>query len=190
MFQAARKNKISSVVKLFFTTFAGMLTAQAAMAAGPGMTLSYRNVIPGVTVSIKEAKTSSGEGLTSPGALAPSPDPMRHGKTLSGSDNRDLPEWVEFSWREWVYGVDNTKAELAAMPMYQRRVYIRQRIPQDVVDEVIAANRVRKPGTLAEKWLQVYLVWYPGETRVYWELNNKASEVLRSGGDQLPVTVW
>lgn len=189
MFQAARKNKISSLVKLFFTTFAGMLTAQAAMAAGPGMTLSYRNVIPGVTVYIENAKTSSGDGLPSPGALAPSPDPMRHGKTMAPT-NPGLPEWVEFAWQEWVYGVDHTKAELDAAPTYQRRVYIRQRIPQDVVDEVIAANRVRKPGTLAEKWLQVYLVWYPGETRLYWELNNKASEVLRSGGDQLPLTVW
>lgn len=102
------------------------------------------------------------------------------------SDNGALPDWVEFAWREWKYGVSHTREELAAAPAYRRRVYIRQMIPQDVVDEVVAANLARKRGTLAKKWLRVYLVWYPGETKVCWEVYED-SQVLRSCGDEMPV---
>lgn len=178
---------MSAIRTLLCALLASICSTQTAIAAGPGMTLTFRNVTPGITVAFDEAKTSSGKIFPDPGSLTPSRDPMRNGKTMAAvSDNRELPDWVDFAWREWKYGVSHTREELAAAPAYRRRVYIRQMIPQYVVDEVIAANRARKRGTSAEKWLRVYLVWYPGETKVYWELYG-ASQVLRSGGHELPV---
>lgn len=182
------KKGINSAIRTFFCALlASICSTQTATAAGPGMTVTFRNVTPGLTVAFDEAKTSSGKVFPDPGSLTPGRDPMRNGKTMSGvSDNGELPDWVEFAWREWKYGVSETREELAAAPAYRRRVYIRQMIPQDVVDEVIAANLARKRGTLAKKWLRVYLVWYPGETKVHWEVYG-GSQVLRSGGDELPV---
>lgn len=158
--------------------------------SGPGMIVTFNNVTPHTTVFIRDARLPSGKEFASPGSLSPGREPLRTGKTMGGSsDNRELPEWIDFFWLEWEYDRRHTREELSALPLHQRRVNVRDRVPQDVVEEVIASKRAAKPGKLSEKHLEFYFIWYPGETRFRWALHGQKG-VLRSGGDQFPVTVW
>lgn len=182
------KNRKSVFFRMVFVIFSSMFTAKSIAADGPGMVVSFSNVVPGTTVSIYEAKTASGQPFARPGSLAPGRIPLKNMKTSGGSsDTRELPEWAEFSWWEWEYKRSYTKEELDRAPSYKRRVPIRDRVPQDVVDEVLASNQAAKKDAPPEKYLELIFVWYPGETRVRWALWSRHSGKLRSGGDEMPV---
>ena len=102
-------------------------------------------------------------------------------------DGRDLPQWVDFEWREPGYPADlkQTLEEYRALPHKTARVLIRDRIPQSVVDELMEANRKQARGTLPDKDLAVYFIWYESGISFHWVLKRGCCETLRSGGDEI-----
>lgn len=180
------KNKMSIIGRIIFLMLPSFFSTAAAM--GPGMTITFDNVIPGIDLGVRSATTAAGDQFPTPGALSPARIPLKNGKTMSGtSDNRELPEWIEFSWKEWERGRKYTNEELSGIPVHLRRVSVRDRVPRDVVDEVISSKLAAEPGKLSDRYLELFFVWYPSETRFRWAMKNRRSDVLRSGGDALPM---
>lgn len=114
-------------------------------------------------------------------------------------DGRDLPEWVEFKWKEWPYPYpakpsdpvalhawsDQVHAMSRSLPIKHARVPVKSRVPKDVVDEVLASNRKAVPGTLPDEMLWVYFIWYETGIKFRWSLEQGCCKVLKAGGDDL-----
>jgi hypothetical protein len=163
-----------------------MASCAAAAPEGPGMTVSFGNGINGKLLIFKSARSSTGEPFVDPGGLAPDKHPEQGGKAAAASsDYRALPEWVEFEWTESDYGVKHTREELLAMPVHKARVPVRERVPQAVIDEVVAANHQRQAGQLPDKSLWVYFVWYDTGVKFRWELRSGCCQSVRAGGDAM-----
>ena len=153
---------------------------------GPGMIVTFRNVIKGKTLLFDDAVSTNGIVFPNPGGLAPESDPMQGGKTQgSAPDGLTLPEWVEFTWREPNYKEEHTYEQLKAMPRKTGRVMIRNRVPQDVVGEVIESNRRRERSKTPDKMLWVYFIWYENDIKFRWELKKDCCTILREGGDPI-----
>lgn len=72
---------------------------------GPGMTITYSNAIKGMDINFKSSRLSDGSPFPNPGGLSgasiPNDNPLSGGATMGGApDGRDLPEYVDFEWRE------------------------------------------------------------------------------------------
>jgi hypothetical protein len=169
---------------------------------GPGMTVTFNNVIKGKKVDVLRAKTSNGVPFVTPGSLGSdrSPNPMTGGKTSGAApDGRELPEWVEFEWTEWPYPSppkptdpvalqawnDRVDFLIRTLPLKRARVPVRSRVPQDVVDELLASNKRAAAGALPDERLWVYFVWYETGIKFRWSLERGCCKVLRAGGDDL-----
>jgi hypothetical protein len=153
---------------------------------GPGMTVTFRNVIKGKEILVRNAFSSSGARFPGPGGLSPQTDPLHGGATRDAApDGRALPEWVEFEWIEPIYQYEYTREQLQSMPVKKARILVRDRIPQDVVDEVMESKRLREPHKLPDKSLEVYFIWYESGIKFRWELRKGCCDVLRAGGDAL-----
>ena len=186
---------------ILMAALSACITACAAPAMdGAGMIVTFRNVINGKALLFDTAISANGIGFPNPGSLSPQADPQRGGATIGAApDGRALPEWVEFSWKEWPYpGSPMPKNQEAvklwnegvhamsrSLPRKIGRVFVRNRVPQDIVTEVMESNRHRELGKTSEKKLWVYFIWYEHEIRFRWELAQGCCTVLRSGGDQL-----
>lgn len=178
---------------------------------GPGMMLVYGSVIDGRSVSIKSATTSSGTHLTHPlrvgGRFTPG-QTWRNGgvdATMAASgDHRGLPEWVDFTWQEPSYpGLEPkdfpdrmafrqaVKEMFSKLPMKAQRLEIKRRVPQSVVDEVVASKRVAQPGSVADKTLWIFIFWTPDGVKMRWAMYDKKlarggfGAIAQEGGDDL-----
>ena len=167
---------------------------------GPGMTVTFNNVIKGKKVDVLRAKTSNGVPFPTPGSLGPHQNPMPGGATMGAApDGRELPEWVEFEWTEWPYPSppkptdpvalqewnDRVDLLIRTLPHKRARVAVRSRVPQDVVDEVLASNKRAAAGALPDEGLWVYFIWYETGIKFRWSLERGCCKVLRAGGDEL-----
>lgn len=169
-------------------------------AAGPGMIVTFNNVIKGKKVDVLQGRTSNGVPFVTPGSLGSStnPNPMSGGKIMGAApDGRELPEWVEFEWTEWPYPSPpqpkdpialqawNDRVDFLSrtLPRQRARVAVRSRVPQDVVDEVLASNKRTAQNALPDKSLWVYFVWYETGIKFRWILKPGCCKVLREGGD-------
>jgi hypothetical protein len=121
----------------------------------------------------------------------------------ASGDYRDLPEWVEFVWQESSYpgleykdfptreAFDKAYEEkYAKLPFKTQRLEIKRKVPQLVVDEVIASKRMAQPGKVADKTLWVRIFWTPDGMKLRWAMRDKKvgggfEDVVREGGDDL-----
>lgn len=169
---------------------------------GPGMIVTFNNVITGKEVDVRRAKTANGIPFVTPGSLGPDkiPHALLGGATTGAApDGRELPEWVEFEWKEWPYPYpakpsepvalqkwnDGVHAMSRSLPIKTARVAVRSRVPQDIVDEVVASNRSRELGKLPDKMLWVYFIWYETGIKFRWSLEQGCCRVRRTGGDDI-----
>ncbi len=167
---------------------------------GPGMIVTFSNGIKGKEVDVLRAKTANSIFFPTPGSLGPNKNPMTGGKTMGAApDGRELPQWVEFEWKVWPYPYPSMPAEPVALqewrdgvhamsrslPSQTARVAVRSRVPQDVIDEVLASNRKRAPNALPDKDLWVYFIWYETGIKLRWRLLQGCCKMLREGGDEL-----
>lgn len=158
------------------------------------MIVTYVSLKKGVRVNMRSAQLPSGRDFPHGGSFGPNKSWHASGKTMGASpDGRQLPEWIEFDWIERPYpeNPNETVEEYRALPRYQQRVYVRDRVPQSVVEEVLQSKRDAPPGKLPEKKLWVYLVWTDDGIRMRWQLERLPQapgeiSVLRQGGDALP----
>ena len=165
-----------------------MLNACAAPAPkGPGMIVSFGNGIAGTKVLVDDARSEDGIAFPNPGSLAPQSRPGQGKKVMGAApDGRPLPQWVEFSWIELPYESTHvrTKEELDAVPVRRARISVSERVPADVVAEVMRGNQMRKTGDEAlHLWLN--FVWQRDGIAFGWQQYRGCCTLLRSGGDQL-----
>lgn len=166
------------------------------------MTVTFSGAIKGKSIDLLNAITSNKQPFPNPGVFGPTLNPMVGGKTMGAApDGRDLPEWVEFTWKEWPYPDagppmpteaaalhawnEEVKAMSRALPIKTARVPVKSRVPQDVVDEVLTSNRRAAPGTLPDEMLWVYFIWYETGIKFRWSLEQGCCNVRKSGGDDL-----
>jgi hypothetical protein len=119
------------------------------------------------------------------------------GTSGAGPDSRGLPEWVEFKWQEIPpelqakEGQERSTEEVQELfrrlPIKTYRVYIKSRVPQEVVDEVMEAKRHRQKDKLSDKMLWLEFTWVNDEIKFGWRLTGRNRQGwlddLRSGGD-------
>lgn len=198
-----RNMNFSRMIKvLLLGVMAALMSSCAHGDGGPGMSLTYASLKKGVRIHIESAKMPDGRGFSNAGSFGPNKRWMIGGATLSAApDTRQLPEWVEFEWQEWPYpsqappnetqdeGNSRVHALARSLPRKTQRVSIRDRVPQDVVDEVIQSRRDASPGKLPEKVLDIYLVWTDQGIKFRWQLKHwpklGGHTLLRSGGDEI-----
>ncbi len=155
---------------------------------GPGMVLHFASLKQGIVVVCMGGRLPSGKRVPGPGGLSRSKDWLSGGKTEGAApDGRQLPEWVEFEWTEYPSDKDDLREELGLLPVHVERVIIRERVPQDVIDEVIRRKRATPPGKLPDKSLQLNFVWTDGGIKFRWLLREKDTpgSMSRSGGDAI-----
>ena len=169
-------------------------------ADGPGMTVTFSSAIKGKSIDLLSAISSSKQPFPNPGEFGPNANPITGGKTMGAApDGRELPEWVAFTWKEWPYPYpkapsdpvalqtwrDEVRTMSRSLPVETASVPVRARVPQDVVDEVLASNRRRAPRALPDEMLWVYFIWYDSGVKFRWSLERGCCTVLRQGGDDL-----
>jgi hypothetical protein len=170
---------------------------------GPGMTVGFDSAIYDKKVEIVSATLPNGEPFTFSGLnvwpLVGKSSSLGAVFVGASSDGRNLPEWVDFEWKEWPYpspqqpsdavGLKEWAAKIEeldrTLPHKRLRVNVRRRIPKAVIDEAIAAVVAREYGKLPEKQIWIYFVWHPNGIWFVWRLKDGTSTV-RSGGDEIP----
>ena len=179
-----------AVIKLLLAGGIGMLGAGCVEANdGPGIVLHFASLKEGVVIACTGGSLASGKRFPGPGALGRTKDWLTGGKTEGAApDGRQLPEWVEFEWTEYASDKDDSVKELGPLPVHVERVVIRERVPQDVIEEVIRSKLATPPGALPDKSLWLDFVWTDDGIKFHWRLESvKAAPeyILRSGGDVL-----
>ena len=160
------------------------------------MIITYSNWMTGKKVDFREV-TTDGPFVPSPGPLAPSKRPRQSGAVMGAApDSRGLPEWIEFRWQEWPYPGVPYPSDFAArqvwnqrvddlvhtLPIKSARVTVRQRVPADVVEQVLKS---KNGSTAVERDLAlwVFFAWHEDGVRFHWELRQGCCDVKREGGD-------
>jgi hypothetical protein len=160
------------------------------------MIVTYTSRIRGKYISIEEASLPDGKPFPHGGAIgrprAETGPWWNSGKTMGAApDGRQLPDWVEFSWAEPVYPEDRkqTLEQYRALPRKTQRVMVRERVPQEVVEEVIRSRRNAPNGKLPDTMLYIYFVWTDEGVKFHWRLRGTNSrggaDWRRSGGDEI-----
>ena len=184
-------NRMSRAVAMLIAVAMLMACAHANDPQGPGMILTFVSLKKGVRIDIDTAKLPDGRAFSHAGTFGPNKRWSNDGKTMGAApDGRQLPEWVEFEWSERIYGQRHTVEEMKALPRLHQRVVIRERVPQDVVEEVLQSARDTPRGKLPEKMLWVYLVWTDDGVKFRWAIKRQPTSpqeqwILRSGGDEI-----
>lgn len=155
---------------------------------GISLGLTYNNYRTGVKVVIKQAITDSGNSVAHAGVLSESTNPLSGATLTSTIPQRELPEWIEFTWTEFdpsTHDVRFTREQLLAMPVKKARVTIRGRVPQDVMDEVRNSPLDPTSSNLRLKSLQYYLHWTIDGVKLRWRVYQRCCTVLHEGGDTI-----
>jgi hypothetical protein len=122
-------------------------------------------------------------------------------------DGRDLPEYVDFKWREELLPQppdpapdDPTSrahqawrakwmAQLKALPIRSQRVFIRTRIPADALRTAIEANRHTPRGQLSEASIWLTFIWTENGVKLRWHVWHRLPSGLQydshEGGDEI-----
>lgn len=173
------------------------------------MTVTYTNTIKDVDVNIKSALLANRTDFPHAGALSgasgPNDNPLSGGATMGAApDGRNLPEYVDFEWRESPTSPPDptptdpfsqahkdweTKmmAEFYSHPIKKQRVFIRSRIPANVVSAVVEANRHTPKGELDEASVQVWFIWTDYGIKLRWAIWHRlgAQYYSHQGGDEI-----
>lgn len=167
------------------------------------MIVHYSSLKNGVRIYFESARLPSGQAFPHAGSVGgrgwpfPNGNPWWNtGATMGAApDDRQLPEWVEFEWIESVYPEDpaQTLEQFRALPHHTQRVLVRDRIPKEVVDEVIASKLRAPANRLPDRSLWVYFAWTNEGVKFRWALMGytadekdkfqRSMRLLRSGGD-------
>jgi hypothetical protein len=172
---------------------------------GPGMIVTFTSLKKGVSIYIESARLPSGAAFPDAGSFGPDKNWFNSGKTMGAApDGRQLPEWVEIEWQEPQYPEQKpedfpsreayshaVREKFQRLPNKTQRVFIRDRVPQEAIEEVLQSKRDAPRGKLPEKMLWVYLVWTDDGIKFRWQVEREPQapgepRVLQAGGDVLP----
>ena len=155
--------------------------------SGPGMTVHFSNSKFGKLVDIEFSVTKTGAAFSNPGGLSPSTNPMHEGKTMGAApDSRGLPEWIDFTWLEFPYpSISSEPKDYNSWPRKTGRVQVKDRVPPDVINEIVQSNKYTPKNQLPDQSLWIYLIWTDTGIKMRWRQESGCCKVLRSGGDQI-----
>jgi hypothetical protein len=162
-------------------------------------------------VNIKSARLSDGSAFPNAGGLsgasALNGNPLAGGATMGGApDGRDLPEYVDFEWRESPRSSpDPTPMDASSQahkdwekkmmddfysrPIKKQRVFIRSRIPAEVVNAVIEADRHTPRHQLTPASIDVFFIWTDYGIKLRWQIWHRPSSGVQyyshQGGDEI-----
>jgi len=179
--------------------------------SGPGMTLVYGNLVNGRSISIKSAALPDGSRFADPGSLSgginarfPTWQRVPTATMAASGDHRGLPEWVEFNWQEPSYpGLESkdfpdresfnraVEEKYSRLNINKQRIEIKRRVPESVVNEVIASKREATHGKVADKTLWIYIFWTPDGMKMRWAMYDAKlrpggfGAIAQEGGDDL-----
>jgi hypothetical protein len=183
----------------------------ASPSAGPGITVTYNSAIRDKDVDIKNAFLPDGMAFPHGGSIGgPSKandNPLSGGATMGAApDGRGLPEYIDFEWRESPKSQPDptpmdpvsqahkdweTKimADFYSHPIKKQRVFIRNRIPTEVVNAVIDANRHAPKGRLNEASIQIFFIWTEYGIKLRWQIWHRPPSGVQyyshQGGDEI-----
>lgn len=183
----------------------------AAPAVGPGMTVTYNSAINDMEVTIENARLPDGGAFPHGGGIGgksrPNENPLNGGKTMGAApDGRQLPEYIDFEWRESALEPPDptpkdpfsqahedwkTKmmAEFYSHPIKKQRVYIRSRVPAELVNKVIEQNRHSVKGHGAQASIEIFLIWTDYGIKLRWQIWHTpafhAQYFSHQGGDEI-----
>lgn len=194
---------IAAICISIFGTLALSRCESTASIVGPGMIVTYVSSIRDKRIYINNSRLPDGKDFPTAGSFGYARDPLGGGATEGAApDGRRLPEYIDFSWQEAKYPAEEQDPSLSvteataqviakfkALPTKEQRVYVRERVPQDVIDEVTESNRRKQPGKLSDKALWIYFVWTDDGIKLRWRLWYRpeigAPSFPREGGDPL-----
>lgn len=183
----------------------------AAPTKGPGMTVTYNSTIIDTDVSIESARLADGAPFPHGGGIAGptklSDNPLSGGKTMGAvPDDRHLPDYIDFEWREspkpppdptpkdpfsqahkdWENAM---MAEFYTHPIKKQRVFVRSRVPEQLVDIVLKENRHSVKGHGAQASIEIFLIWTDRGIKLRWQIwHTPAFQVQffsHQGGDEI-----
>jgi hypothetical protein len=175
------------------------------------MTITYSNAIEGMDVNIKSARLPDGSAFPDAGALSGAStsnmNPLSGGATMGGApDERDLPEYVDFEWRESPRSPPDPTpsdpfseahrnwektmmADFYSHPIKKQRVLIRNRVPVEVVNAAIEANRHTPKDQLTPASIQMYFIWTDYGIKLRWQIWHRPPSEIQyyshQGGDDI-----
>ena len=178
---------------------------------GPGMTIKYSNAIKGMDINIKSSRLWDGSAFPNPGGLSgaiiPNDNPLSGGATMGGApDGRDLPEYVDFEWRESLRSPPDPTpmdpfsqahkdwekkmmADFYSQPIKKQRVFIRDRVPAEVVTAVIEANRHTPKDQLTPASIEIFFIWTDYGIKLRWQIWHRPPSEIQyyshQGGDEI-----
>lgn len=201
------KKQLTGVGLVLFVCIMAIIAASTS--AGPGLTVTYNSTIKHARIYIEDARLPIGAAFPNAGSFgggdASNDSPLSDGATMGGApDGRDLPDYVDFKWRENPYPDPTpnsplsqaTKvwearslATLIAQPIRSQRVFIRSRIPADVVNAAIEANRHTPKNGLPPASIRIYFIWTDYGIKLRWQIwHSPPSEIQYysdQGGDEI-----
>lgn len=193
-------------IRLVLISFAiAVLTACKSMhtADGPGMITNYGSMMEGRSATIRTITFPSGKrrvsGLSVGGSKKPNWRQSVGATEGMSGDTRGLPEWLDFEWQEPPYpGLEPrdfaTREEYskyvfdekARLPLKTQRVFIRNRIPPEVVQEVTySRSHIPKGQLLPEKMLWIFFIWTDDGIKFRWEMSCDKPCDMKEGGDEI-----
>jgi hypothetical protein len=182
----------------------------SALSAGPGITLNYASAIRDMHVTIKSARLPDGTAFPSAGAIGGEsrPDdinPLGDEAVMGAApDRRALPEFVDFEWRESppappeptpmdqasaAHKEWETKmmAEFSSHPIKRQRVFVRSRVPPELVSAATEIDRQTPRSQLAAASVKLSFIWTDRGIKLRWELWHRTGVQYYShqGGDEI-----
>jgi hypothetical protein len=179
---------------------------------GPGMTVLYDSAIRDTRVYIVSERLPDGSVSTAPlvfgGMNKPNKNPLV-GEVEMGAapDGRELPEYIDFRWREEslpeppdptpkdkssaAHKAWEAKglADLHALPIKAQRVFIRNRVPAELVRAAIEANRHTPKGQLDEASIKISFIWTDYGIKLRWAIWHRLPSEIQyyshQGGDEV-----
>jgi hypothetical protein len=176
------------------------------------MTVLYDSAIKDTRIYIESARLPDGTAFIDPGAFGgmskPNANPLVGEAEMGAApDGRDLPEYIDFKWRQEPLpeppdptpqdeSSDAHKAweakglaDLHALPIRSQRVFIRNRIPAEVVRAAVEANRHTPKGELDEASIKLSFIWTDYGIKLRWTLWHRLPSELQyyshHGGDEI-----
>lgn len=155
---------------------------------GPGMIVTYTSAIRDVSIIIRSSTLPDGSEFPNGGAIGFPSYPLGGATMGAAPDGRHLPEWIDFTWTE------SPDSDAVPVPIQvpvqtkRQRVFIRSRVPQEVIDKVEEAKRHLIAGYGSEKKLEIFFIWTTDGIKLRWNIWNTPRFNLqydsRVGGDE------
>ncbi len=182
-----------------------LLASTAGATEHPQVEVTYIGAVIDGAIIVNEARQSDGQEYPHELGFGNGASSFNH-VDIADTARHDgqLPEWVEFKWQETSYpalragaGDASERYEHAmpkqrlALPYKTQRVQVRERVPRELVKQIIDEHQKIAPYQTADTTLALFFLWTEAGIKFHWQLRQgklgSIRVVLREGGDATDV---